>query len=87
MIVRLVIVLLSFYVVFRVIRYIMSQSPIMSGPVSQKPLDGIDNVMIQDPWCHVYFQKKEGVHLRHGGKDLYFCSAECRDKFLSSSSP
>jgi YHS domain-containing protein len=87
MIARLIIVLLCFYLVFRLIRHVMGQSPIMPGPVSQKPMDdGVDNVMIQDPWCNVYFQKKEGVHLRHKGKDLYFCSAECRDKFIDSSS-
>jgi YHS domain-containing protein len=38
--------------------------------------------MIKDPFCEIYFPKKDGVHLRIDGKDLYFCSEECRDKFL-----
>ncbi|MBW1728928.1 MAG: hypothetical protein JRI63_11780 [Deltaproteobacteria bacterium] len=42
----------------------------------------IDDVMIKDPFCEIYFPKKDGVHLRINGKDLYFCSKECRDKFL-----
>jgi uncharacterized protein len=39
-------------------------------------------VMIQDPACGVYFPLREGIHLKHQGKDLYFCSPECKDKFL-----
>jgi uncharacterized protein len=85
MIVRLIVVSLFFYLVFRVIRHVMGQGPIMRGPVSDKPLGEIDNIMIQDPYCHIYFQKNEGVHLRTKGKDLYFCSAACRDKYLDSS--
>jgi YHS domain-containing protein len=42
----------------------------------------MDDVMIQDPFCEIYFPKKDGVHLRINGKDLYFCSEDCRDKFL-----
>jgi YHS domain-containing protein len=42
----------------------------------------MDDVMIQDPFCEIYFPKKDGVHLRINGKDLYFCSEDCRDKYL-----
>lgn len=42
----------------------------------------IDDVMVQDPWCQVYFPKKDGLHVRHKGEDLYFCSQECKDKYF-----
>ncbi len=42
----------------------------------------IDDVMVKDPYCSVYFPKRDGVHLRFKGEDLYFCSETCRDKFL-----
>ena len=44
----------------------------------------IDDDMVKDPYCGVYFAKRDGVLLRHQGKDIYFCSEECRDNFLSS---
>jgi YHS domain-containing protein len=44
--------------------------------------DAVDDVMVQDPRCGVYLAKHDGVHLRHGGKDLYFCSTECRDRYV-----
>ncbi|MCK5509082.1 MAG: hypothetical protein KAI50_11275 [Desulfobacterales bacterium] len=43
----------------------------------------VDDVMIKDPFCEAYFPRKNGVHLLVDGKDLYFCSTECRDKFVS----
>jgi YHS domain-containing protein len=42
--------------------------------------------MIKDPVCDVYFPKKDGVSLNYGGKEMYFCSIECRDKFLKQNS-
>lgn len=43
----------------------------------------IDDVMIKDPVCEVYFPKRDGVHLSVDGQDMYFCSEECRDKFMA----
>lgn len=44
----------------------------------------IDDVMVKDPFCEMYFPQREGVHVRVGGKDLYFCSEKCRDAYLAS---
>lgn len=46
----------------------------------------IDDVMIKDPFCEVYFPKREGHHLKYDGKDLYFCSSICREKFIAAHS-
>ena len=43
---------------------------------------GADDVLIQDPVCKTYFTQRDGVHLQHEGKDLYFCSSQCRDRYL-----
>jgi len=42
----------------------------------------IEDVMVQDPYCKVYFAKKDGVHLRINSQILFFCSEECRDKYI-----
>lgn len=47
----------------------------------------IDDVMIKDPFCEVYFPKREGHHLKYNGKDLYFCSSACREKFIAAQPP
>ncbi len=42
----------------------------------------IDDVMVKDPMCGIYFPQREGVELRHGGQTFVFCSTACRDRFL-----
>jgi YHS domain-containing protein len=46
----------------------------------------VDDVMVKDPYCEVYFPKRKGIQLKVKGEDLYFCSPECRDKFIESKS-
>jgi YHS domain-containing protein len=43
----------------------------------------LDDIMFQDPYCEVYFPKQSGYHVKNEGEDLYFCSKECRDKFMA----
>jgi YHS domain-containing protein len=47
----------------------------------------VDDVLIQDPVCQTYFARRNGVHLRHDGQDLYFCSNRCRERFLNDKTP
>ncbi len=42
----------------------------------------IDDVMIKDPFCEVYFPKRNGIQLNFEGHELFFCGIECRDKFI-----
>ena len=37
--------------------------------------------MVKDPQCGVYLSRRSAVHLRRIGKDLYFCSEECKEKY------
>ena len=76
------------YLLYRALKNILGTGPGTAGrrgAFSQAP-DQIDDLMIQDPYCEVYFPRKEGHHLRFKGEDLYFCSKECRDKYLSEHS-
>ena len=47
----------------------------------------IEDLMVQDPYCNTYFPRRDAKHVRIDGEDFYFCSAECRDRFLSERSP
>ncbi len=49
--------------------------------VSSKTGGQIDDVMIKDPMCEAYFPRRNAVHLKLNGNDLYFCSKACRDKY------
>ncbi len=38
--------------------------------------------MVQDPVCGVYIPKDQAVHIKVNGKDIFFCSKECKNKYL-----
>jgi YHS domain-containing protein len=42
----------------------------------------IDDLMVKDPVCGIYFPQREGVALKRGGQTFLFCSTACRDRFL-----
>lgn len=73
---RLLILLGIVYLCYRFLK-----SWILQNQPSQKTGE-IEDLMVKDPYCEVYFPKKDGVHLKIEGKDVYFCSGKCRDKFL-----
>ena len=77
---RLLIIIGLIYVAYRVLKSKFAQM----GP--EKPLGrdvsgAIDDVMVKDPQCGVYFPRRTGVHLSWKGQDLYFCSEACRDRY------
>ncbi|MBW2645812.1 MAG: hypothetical protein JRE23_06495 [Deltaproteobacteria bacterium] len=41
----------------------------------------IDDIMVKDPFCNVYFPQREGIRAVINGVEYHFCSKECRDKF------
>ncbi len=83
---RLLILLGIIYLAYRALKSWMLQNTSSQDRVFGKTAAEIDDVMIKDPFCEVYFPKRDAVHLNVDGKDLYFCSTECRDKFMVSHS-
>ncbi len=43
----------------------------------------IDDVMVRDPVCGIYFPRREGVPLHHNGEVHVFCSTACRDRYAA----
>ncbi len=79
---RLLILLGLIYICYRALKSWMLQSASTAKTFAGQAAGEIDDVMIKDPVCEVYFPQRDGVHLKTDGQDLYFCSLECRDKFI-----
>ncbi len=79
---RVLILLGIIYLCYRVLKSWILQDRSPQKRVFGETAGEIDDVMIKDPVCEVYFPKRDGVHLKVNGNDLYFCSTECRDKFV-----
>jgi YHS domain-containing protein len=84
--IRFLILAVVAYVFYRALKSWMFPGPDSNRSVSGKHTGQIDDVMIKDPFCEVYFPKRDAVHLRYNGEDLYFCSNSCKDQFLTSRS-
>ena len=81
---RLLILLGIIYLCYRILKSWLFQDRSSQKTVFGKKTGEIDDLMVKDPFCETYFYKRDGVHLKIDGKDLYFCSPECRDKFIAS---
>ncbi len=74
------------YVAYKLFKALVSPKTASQRKVRPQPAGQIDDIMIKDPFCEAYFPKRDGVHLNFGGKNLYFCSSDCRDKYLAEHS-
>jgi len=79
---RLLIIIGVAYLAYRALKSWMLQNVSTEKTVTGETTGEIDDVMIKDPFCQAYFPKRNGVHLKADGEDLYFCSKECRDRFI-----
>jgi YHS domain-containing protein len=48
-----------------------------ASPLVSKPL-------YRDPWCGTHVSAEIAHRLEQGGQVLYFCSAECRERYQAS---
>ncbi len=75
---RFVILAFLFYLLFRLLtggkRKVKQTGN--SGPPSH-------DVLVEDPVCKVCVPMKQAVVLKEAGKTTYFCSSECREKFIA----
>jgi uncharacterized protein len=46
----------------------------------------VANYMVKDPVCGMYMDSRLAVRLEKGKETTYFCSEECKNKFLNQSS-
>ena len=79
---RLLALIALLYLGYRLLKSWLLKETSSQKAVFKEKVGEIDDVMVKDPYCEVYFAKKDGVNLNVNGKDVYFCSKECKDKFL-----
>jgi uncharacterized protein len=79
---RLLILLGLLYLGYRFLKSWMFKETTSQKATFENKGAEINNIMVKDPHCGVYFSKKDGVHLDMSGQDLYFCSEACKEKYL-----
>lgn len=82
---RLIILLIAAYVIYRLFandffRKKKKEEKRERDLIEKKAAAG---EMVKDPECGVYVEVESSISVRQGERQFYFCSYECRDKFLA----
>jgi YHS domain-containing protein len=67
-----------FYILFRLLTGAKKKVKNSGGGGSES-----HDVLVEDPVCKVCVPKKQALTEEEDGKIFYFCSAECREKFIA----
>lgn len=67
------------YVIYIFLRFLLSPRRPLRPDRSRPQLSGI---MVKDEVCNTYLPRDEAILEKTDGEDHYFCSQECRRKFL-----
>ncbi len=76
--IRLLVYGFLIYVAYRILK------PKLAGTGKADGGNDREAELIKDPQCGTYFLKRHGVRARIKGKDVYFCSRQCRDSYLAA---
>lgn len=79
MLIRIIILAAVAYLIYRLLWKRKPPAP----PGERGPERGREDVLVQDPWCKTYVPRRQALSLEHDGEVSYFCSKECRDRFLA----
>ncbi len=83
MLIKYLVILALGYIGYRALKSWTRPGTDKMGEVDDRVMGRIDDVMVKDPYCEIYFPSRSGVHLRKNDEDMYFCSKECRDRFVA----
>ena len=86
---RLLILGVLLYIAWRLIRNLIRdkiQTEAKKQQNKEKEEPVVEDVLVEDPVCHTLVPKHQAIRLRQNGKNIYFCSNACCDKFTTEKS-
>ena len=82
-IVRFLILFGAAYLVYRVLKGVMSLGP--GREVREADENAQVDEMVQDPQCRTYVPLRDAYKKTIGGRKVYFCSRECAERYEQES--
>jgi uncharacterized protein len=76
---RLIFYVFIAYLIYLVLRFLFPTSRKTQRNRSPRQLSGI---MVKDEMCNTYLPEENAIKEKLDGQEYYFCSEECREKFL-----
>ncbi len=79
--VRFIVLAVLFYLLYRLL-FGRKKDNLPPKPAPDQVESPAQDVLVQDPVCKTYVPKSQALHETKDGKTYYFCSEECRKRFL-----
>jgi len=76
--IRLIVIFVISYVIYRYIKRLFSPTDKSERITDSESADE----MVQDPYCKVYIPKDRAISMNIDGKELFFCSRECAQRYI-----
>ena len=86
MLLKLLILIVVAVFIYRAARQWFGPVPYRGTGNPGSPPEKVDDEMIKDPQCGVYFPRRSAVALTEHRPALFFCSIECRDRYMAGRS-
>jgi YHS domain-containing protein len=80
---RLIALIIAVYLLRRFLASLLGNR---KGPETAKNSAMASNHMVKDPVCEMYMDSRLAVRLENRNETLYFCSEQCKTKYLEMSS-
>ncbi len=78
---RLIILALLIYILYRLVQVFFRTSQVFKKTKRHEGGNAVISQMVQDPYCKTYIPVKEAKRKVIKGKEYFFCSEECAEKF------
>ena len=81
---RILLYIILFFILYRIVRSILfPKKRVFQQQKNEPNLQGDETIL--DPICQSYFPKDSALKVKKGSEVVYFCSEECREKFIKNS--
>ncbi|MGZ6193044.1 MAG: hypothetical protein ACXWMH_09220 [Syntrophales bacterium] len=85
--IRLVIFGFLIYLVYRLAKWIIMSPGIKGRNMAGHQVPAAQGEdLVEDPYCHIYVPMSQAHKAAVDGRDLYFCSEKCLEKYVSEHS-
>jgi uncharacterized protein len=81
---RLIVSALLIYLLFKIINTVKGLKTDKKENLRSKSSSGEGEDLMEDPVCHTYIPVSQAYKREISGRDFYFCSKECSDKYTGN---
>jgi uncharacterized protein len=78
---RIIVYAVLFYLILKVVNFLTSGG---QNRKQRRQPERLSGVMVKDEICNTYIPKEDAIREVREGQEHFFCSQECRKKFLHS---